>query len=70
MWASDAVLRNCTSLGGLPGVQFVGPVEGRLASGKVAMGHLAPVEDIVEKIHQVACATRGRPDQNGTGQHV
>jgi phosphopantothenoylcysteine synthetase/decarboxylase len=70
MWAADAVQRNCTYLRGLPGVHFVGPVEGKLASGKIGLGHLAPVEDIVETIHQAACATQGRSDQNGTGQHV
>ncbi|MHC4480115.1 MAG: flavoprotein [Planctomycetota bacterium] len=51
MWASDAVERNCRYLRELPGVQFVEPVEGRLASGRVAVGHLAPVERIVETIH-------------------
>jgi phosphopantothenoylcysteine decarboxylase/phosphopantothenate--cysteine ligase len=50
MWASPAVERNCQWLGGLPGVAFVGPVEGRLASGCVGMGHMAAVEDIAAAI--------------------
>jgi phosphopantothenoylcysteine decarboxylase/phosphopantothenate--cysteine ligase len=50
MWASAPVQRNCDYLRSLAGVRFVGPVQGRLASGKVAMGHLAPVERIVEEI--------------------
>jgi len=54
MWASPAVQRNCAYLRELPDVSFVEPVEGRLASGRVGVGHLAPVEDIVEKIHALA----------------
>jgi phosphopantothenoylcysteine decarboxylase/phosphopantothenate--cysteine ligase len=50
MWASAPVQRNCEYLRGLPGVHFVGPVEGKLASGRVGMGHLAPVERIVAAI--------------------
>jgi len=50
MWADPAVQRNCERLRGLPGVTFVGPVEGRLASGRVGMGHLAPVADVVAAI--------------------
>lgn len=55
MWASPAVQCNCDYLRSLPGVHFVGPVEGKLASGKIGMGHLAPVEDIIAKVHEVAC---------------
>lgn len=54
MWASPAVQENCEKLKRLEKVYFVGPVEGRLASGKVGVGALAPVEEIVEKIHSVA----------------
>ncbi|MHC4481169.1 MAG: flavoprotein [Planctomycetota bacterium] len=56
MWASEAVQRNCAHLRELPGVHFIEPVEGKLASGRVGMGHLAPVDQIVEAIHSVACA--------------
>jgi len=57
MWASPAVRRNCDYLRHLPGVQFVDPVEGRLASGKVAVGHLAPVEGIIQRIHTMAAGS-------------
>jgi len=53
MWAADAVQRNCRYLRGLPGVHFVEPVEGKLASGRIGMGHLAPVEQIVKVISSV-----------------
>lgn len=56
MWAGDAVQRNCRYLRELPGVRFIEPIEGKLASGRVAMGHLAPVEEIVEVIDSVAGA--------------
>jgi len=56
MWHSPANQRNVGALKALEGVHLVGPVEGRLASGKVAMGHLAPVKDIVEKVDEVARA--------------
>ena len=54
MWNSPAVQRNCVYLRELPGVSFVGPVEGKLASGRVGVGHLARVEDIIENIHAAA----------------
>jgi len=57
MWASPAVQRNCDYLRRLPGVHFVGPVEGKLASGRVGMGHLASVEEIIESIHRLASGT-------------
>ncbi len=50
MWRSAAVQRNCDWLRRQPEVTFVEPVEGRLASGRVAVGHLAPVEHIVDAI--------------------
>jgi phosphopantothenoylcysteine decarboxylase/phosphopantothenate--cysteine ligase len=57
MWLSPAVQRNVTELRKLPRVHIIEPVEGKLASGKIATGHLAPVEQIVEKIDCVARAT-------------
>ena len=54
MWTSPAVVRNCAYLRGLPAVTFVEPVEGKLASGRVGLGHLAPIEEVVERIHEVA----------------
>jgi len=57
MWAADPVQRNCRYLRGLPHVHFVEPVEGKLASGRMGMGHLAPVEQIVEAIHSAATST-------------
>jgi len=50
MWHSPPVQRNLEYLRELPGVRIVEPVEGRLASGRVGMGHLAPVERIVSEI--------------------
>jgi hypothetical protein len=35
-------------------VHFVEPVEGRLANGRVGVGHLAPVEQVIKVIHEVA----------------
>ncbi len=55
MWAAPPVQRNCSYLESLPRVEFVGPVEGKLASGKVALGHLAPVEEIIDRIQALAC---------------
>jgi phosphopantothenoylcysteine decarboxylase/phosphopantothenate--cysteine ligase len=54
MWLSRPVQRNVAELRDLDGVLVVEPVEGRLASGKLATGHLAPVERIVEVIASVA----------------
>jgi phosphopantothenoylcysteine synthetase/decarboxylase len=50
MWNAAPVQRNVEYLRGLPDVTIVGPVEGILASGKTAMGHLAPVERIIATI--------------------
>jgi len=61
MWAADPVQRNCRYLRGLPGVHFIEPVEGRLASGREGMGHLAPVETIIDVVDRVARAARRRP---------
>ncbi len=54
MWKSDAVQRNCAYLRELPGVRFIEPVEGKLASGRIGLGHLAPVGEIVDAIARVA----------------
>ena len=62
MWRSEPVQRNCAYLRGLPGVHFVGPVEGKLASGRTGVGHLAPIEEIVEAIHSLAM----HPDRKKT----
>lgn len=56
MWAGAPVQRNVEYLRGLDGVTIIEPVEGRLASGKTAMGCLAPVARIVEAIAQLAGA--------------
>jgi len=53
MWASPVVQRNCALLKEMAGVHFVGPVRGKLASGKVAEGRLAPVPQIVDVIHSI-----------------
>jgi len=50
MWRSPAVQRNCAALREQPGVCFVEPREGLLASGRSGMGHLAPVDEIVDRI--------------------
>ncbi|MFH1201465.1 MAG: flavoprotein [Candidatus Omnitrophota bacterium] len=35
------------------GHKFVGPIKGRLASGKIGVGHLAKVEDIVDRVKKI-----------------
>jgi len=59
MWVSPPVQRNCDYLRSLAGIQFVEPVEGKLASGKRAVGHLAPVDRIIDQTHELALATTG-----------
>ncbi len=54
MWDSPATRRNVAALRALEGIRFVDPVEGVLASGKVAQGHLAPVDQIVAQIDAAA----------------
>jgi phosphopantothenoylcysteine decarboxylase/phosphopantothenate--cysteine ligase len=54
MWRSPAVERNCARLREEPGVAFVEPVEGKLASGRIGVGHLAPVEQIIAAIRSAA----------------
>jgi phosphopantothenoylcysteine synthetase/decarboxylase len=58
MWAADPVQRNCRYLRSLPGVHFVEPVEGKLATGRVGVGHLARVDAIIEAIDSVARRAR------------
>jgi phosphopantothenoylcysteine decarboxylase/phosphopantothenate--cysteine ligase len=31
------------------GYKFIGPVRGKLASGKIGVGHLSPADEIVSK---------------------
>jgi len=55
MWDSPATQRNYDLLSQREDVCFVEPVGGKLASGKMATsGRLAPVKDIIERIHAVA----------------
>ena len=54
MWSSPVTQRNAAGLRAQPGVHFVEPVEGRLASGRVGKGHLAPVDEIVAAIDALA----------------
>ena len=55
MWTHPATLRNVQTLRDW-GVDFIGPEEGRLASGEVGEGRVAEPEDIFE----VACKVIGR----------
>lgn len=56
MWQAHATQRNVARLREVDGVHVIDPVEGRLASGKVAQGRLAPISDIVDSIDAVARA--------------
>jgi len=42
------------------GCIIVGPVEGRLATGKTGIGRLAPIEDIVAAIETALCESAGQ----------
>ncbi len=54
MWANAAVRRNIEELENGQGVHRVGPVAGRLASGKEGdAGRLAPVDKIAGEIYQL-----------------
>jgi phosphopantothenoylcysteine decarboxylase/phosphopantothenate--cysteine ligase len=64
MWKAHATHRNVAGLREIEGIHIVDPVEGRLASGKVARGHLAPINDIIERVHQVAQSV---PDADAAG---
>ncbi len=55
MWTHPATMRNVQTLQDW-GVDFIGPEEGRLASGEVGEGRVAEPEDIFE----VACKVIGR----------
>jgi len=49
MWAHPAVQANVATLTGR-GVQFIGPAEGRLASGRIGAGRLVEPERIVDEV--------------------
>lgn len=57
MWNNPATQRNVRELGER-GIRFVGPEEGRLASGKLSIGRLCPLDDIIEAVEQTL---RGGP---------
>lgn len=59
MWLSPATQRNVAELKAR-GLQFIGPEEGRLASGKVSVGRLAPVEDVVEFTEKILSERGGQ----------
>ena len=46
MWENPIVQRNVATLGEF-GVRFVGPSEGKLADGRLGMGRMAEVEEII-----------------------
>jgi len=52
MYENKITQLNITKLKNL-GYRFVGPVTGRLATGKVGIGHLAKVEDIVSEVKRM-----------------
>jgi len=52
MWDNPFVQRNVKSLGEA-GVNFVGPTEGKLADGRVGMGRMAEVEDILDAAQKI-----------------
>ncbi len=47
MWENPVVLKNVETLRGF-GVRFIGPDEGRLADGRVGMGRMAEVDEILK----------------------
>lgn len=58
LWDHPTVQENAAKLKKIGSV-FVGPVEGRLASGRIAVGRLAPVDDIIEAIRaQLVCGAK------------
>ncbi len=62
MWQHPAVQRNARDLAMRPGVRFVGPVDGPVASGESGWGRLAEPQEIVDGV-KAALATqdwRGR----------
>jgi phosphopantothenoylcysteine decarboxylase/phosphopantothenate--cysteine ligase len=46
MWENSIVRRNVETLEGI-GINFVGPAEGRLADGRIGIGRMADVDDIL-----------------------
>ena len=57
MWQNRIVQENCRKLKD-NGFEFVGPTEGALATGKVAIGHIAPVELILLRIKSILSQRR------------
>ncbi len=51
MWTHPIVQENSAKLETM-GCVIVGPVEGRLATGRIAMGRLAPIDDIIHTDRQ------------------
>ncbi len=62
MWAHPAVQANVATLTAR-GVRFIGPAEGRLASGRVGAGRLVEPERIVDEVR--ACLGRAHGDLDG-----
>ena len=52
MWDNPFVQRNVKSLGEA-GVNFLGPTEGKLADGRIGMGRMAEVEDILNAAKKI-----------------
>lgn len=52
MWENVIVQRNVQYLEKV-GVQFFGPVEGRLADGRTGVGRMADVEGIMQEAHKI-----------------
>lgn len=52
MWENPFVRRNIDALRGA-GVRFVGPAEGKLADGRVGIGRMAEVEEIVRAAEEM-----------------
>lgn len=61
MYHHPLVQANISRLEGI-GYEFIGPVEGRLSSGKIGVGRLAPVEDIVNAVkRELEALSREQP---------
>ncbi len=59
MWQNPAVQRNVASVKEM-GFQLIGPEEGRLASGKEAIGRMSEPADILEAIKKIAAKAKRR----------
>jgi phosphopantothenoylcysteine decarboxylase/phosphopantothenate--cysteine ligase len=57
MWSRPSTQRNLERLRG-DGVRMVGPVEGRLANGRIGMGRMAEPAQIVEALSQALASAR------------